>query len=217
MLFIYFSSFFLLHTRILYLLPIFTFNFSLYFSSSPYYYHFIHSHSRTNHFFFLFLYFPPHIQPHSSHPCASSPWSSLFFSFSLNSTTHSSYPHTSSSWYSQVISLNFTKNLQYSLCPHPRISSPWSSQVISLIFYVCFQLSVYFVVSEMKVIWVISCIFNSNIDQKRFCARKSSSNLSAHFSSILYPSKRNFLRKHGLKYYQTLDFHFCSQKVFWLY
>ena len=27
-------------------------------------------------FLFLFLYFPPHIQPHSSHPRTSSPWSS---------------------------------------------------------------------------------------------------------------------------------------------
>ena len=62
--------------------------------------------------FFFSLYFPPHIQPHSPHPCTSSPWSSLFFSFSLNSTTHSPHPHTSSPWSSQVISLNFTKNLQ---------------------------------------------------------------------------------------------------------
>ena len=64
-------------------------------------------------FLFLFLYFPPHIQPHSPRPHTSSPWSSLFFSFSLNSTTHNPHPRTSSPWSSHVISLNFTKNLQY--------------------------------------------------------------------------------------------------------
>ena len=78
-------------------------------------------------FLFLFLYFPPHIQLHSPHPRTSSPWSSLFFSFSLNSTTHSPHPHTSSPWSSQVISLNFTKNLQYlSLFVTPKPNGNWS-------------------------------------------------------------------------------------------
>ena len=62
---------------------------------------FVHSHSRTYHFFFLFLYFPPHIQPHSPHPC------------------------TSSSWSSQVISLNFTRNLQYLSQPTSTQSDQW--------------------------------------------------------------------------------------------
>ena len=78
-------------------------------------------------FLFLFLYFPLHIQLHSPHPCTSSPWSSLFFSFSLNSTTHSPHSHTSSPWSSQVISLNFTKNLQYlSLFVTPKPNGNWS-------------------------------------------------------------------------------------------
>ena len=78
-------------------------------------------------FLFLFLYFPPHIQLYSPHPRTSSPWSSLFFSFSLNSTTHSPHPHTSSPWSSQVISLNFTKNLQYlSLFVTPKPNGNWS-------------------------------------------------------------------------------------------
>ena len=58
-----------------------------------------------------------------------------------------------------------------------------------------FQFSVYFVVSEMRVIWVISCISNGNIDQKCFCVCKSSSNLSARFGSILWISKHCFFEK----------------------
>ena len=54
-------------------------------------------------FLFLFLYFPPHVQPHSPHPRTSSPWSL------------------------QVISLNFTKNLQYLfLFITPKPNGNWS-------------------------------------------------------------------------------------------
>ena len=92
--------------------------------------------------FFLFLYFPPHIEPHSPQPQEPTlhllssfffPFSTFLhtfshiahthtllhldhlysFFFSLNSTTHSPHPCTSSPWSSHVISLNFTKNLQY--------------------------------------------------------------------------------------------------------
>ena len=46
--------------------------------------------------------------------------------------------------------------------------------IVAIIFCVyLFQFSVYFVVSEMRVIWVISCISNSNIDQKRFAFAKA--------------------------------------------
>ena len=58
-----------------------------------------------------------------------------------------------------------------------------------------FQFSVYFVISEMRVIWVISCISNGNIDQKHFCDCKSSSNLSTRFGSILCISKGSFFEK----------------------
>ena len=47
--------------------------------------------------------------------------------------------------------------------------------------YLSFQFSVYFVVSEIRVIWAIPCISNGNIDQKHFCVCKNSRNLSAHF------------------------------------
>ena len=148
------------------------------------------------HFFFLSLYFPLHIQLHNPHPRTSSPWSSIFFSFSLNSITHSSHPRTSSSWSSPVISLNFTKNLQY-------LSQPTPAHFFALIFtgnfsyfpYLSFQFSLYFVVSEMRIILVIFCISNGNIDQKRFCVCKSSLNLPARFGSILCISKRNFFEK----------------------
>ena len=58
-----------------------------------------------------------------------------------------------------------------------------------------FQFSVYFVVSEIRVIWVISYISNGNIDQKHFCICKSSLNLSTRFGSILYISKYSFFYK----------------------
>ena len=58
-----------------------------------------------------------------------------------------------------------------------------------------FQFSVYFVVNEMRVIWVIPCIFNSNIDQKCFYVCKSSSNLLSSKGSILCISKRSFFKK----------------------
>ena len=153
-------------------------------------------------YFFLFFYFAPHIQPHSPHPRTSSPWSSLFFSFSLNLTTHSPHPRTSSPWSSHVISLNFTKNLQYlSLFVTPKPNGNWSqidaSELLLITqpqpcrkiqigllrvrlaievstyysyYFLClsFQFSVYFVVSEIRVIWVISYISNWNIDQKHF-------------------------------------------------
>ena len=50
-------------------------------------------------------------------------------------------------------------------------------------YFLClsFQFSMYFVVSEMRIIWVILCISNGNIDQKRFRVYKSSRNLSARF------------------------------------
>ena len=61
-------------------------------------------------------------------------------------------------------------------------------------YFLClsFQFSVYFVVSEIRVIWVISCISKGNIDQKCFCICKSSLNLPTRFHSILCISKRNF-------------------------
>ena len=130
-------------------------------------------------FLFFFLYFPPP-------PCTSSPWSSLFFSFSLNSTPHSSHLRTSSPWSSQVISLNFTKNLQYlslfvTLKPNGNWSQIDASELLLITqpqpcrkiqigllrvrlvvevlayysyYFLClsFWFSVYFVVSEMRVI-----------------------------------------------------------------
>ena len=64
-------------------------------------------------------------------------------------------------------------------------------------YFLClsFQFSVYFMISEMRVIWVIPCIFNSNIDQKCFCVCKSSRNLSARFGWILCISKCSFFEK----------------------
>ena len=64
-------------------------------------------------------------------------------------------------------------------------------------YFLClsFQFSMYFVVSEMRIIWVILCISNGNIDQKRFCVYKSSRNLSARFGWILYISKHSFFEK----------------------
>ena len=153
-------------------------------------------------FLFLFLYFPPHIQLHSPHPRTSSPWSS------------------------HVISLNFTKNLQYlSFFVTPKPNGNWSqidaSELLLITqpqpcrkiqigllrvrlavevpaycsyYLLClsFRFSMYFVVSEMRVIWVISYISNGNIDQKCFCICKSSSNPSARFGSIFCISKRSF-------------------------
>ena len=71
-------------------------------------------------------------------------------------------------------------------------------------YFLClsFQFSMYFVISEMRVIWVIPCIFNSNIDQKRFCVCKSSRNLSACFGWILCISKYNFFEK---AHFETLS------------
>ena len=180
-------------------------------------------------FFFSLFLFSSHIQPHNPHPRTSSPWSSLFFSFSLNLTTHSPHPRTSSPWSSHVISLNFTKNLQYlSLFVTPKPNGNWSqidaSELLLITqpqlcrkiqigllrvrlaievstycsyYFLClsFQFSVYFVVSEIRVIWFISYISNENIDQKHFCVCKSSLNLSTHFGSILFISKYSFFHK----------------------
>ena len=192
-------------------------------------------------FFFSFLYFPPHIQPHSPHPRNSSPWSSLFFSFSLNSTTHK--------WEDspKVISLNFTKNLQYLyLFVTPKPNGNWSQiDALELLlvtqpqpcrkiqirllrvrlavevsaycsyYFLClsFRFSMYFVVSEMRVIWVIHCISNGNIDLKRFCFCKCSSNLSAHFDSILYISKHNFFEKASFETLSNVLFIFLVSKA----
>ena len=75
----------------------------------------------------------------------------------------------------------------------------WRFQhIVAIIFRsgcLSFQFSVYFVVSEMRVIWVISCISNSNINQKRFYACKSSSNLLSSKSLILCISKCSFFEK----------------------
>ena len=53
----------------------------------------------------------------------------------------------------------------------------------------------------MRVIWVISCISNDNIDQKHFYICKSSSNLFTCFGSILYISKCSFFEK---EHFETL-------------
>ena len=75
----------------------------------------------------------------------------------------------------------------------------WRFQhIVAIIFRsgcLSFQFSVYFVVSEMRVIWVIPCISNDNIDQKCFCVCKSLRNMSAHFGLILCILKRSFFEK----------------------
>ena len=81
----------------MYSLPTPYFHFWLFFM------HFIFTRLPFVFFLFLFLYFPPHIQLHSPLPCISWPWSS------------------------QVISLNFTKNLQYlSLFVTPKPNGNWT-------------------------------------------------------------------------------------------
>ena len=76
-----------------------------------------------------------------------------------------------------------------------------------------FQFSVYFAVSEMRVIWVISCISNNNIDQKCFAFAKAPQTRPHVLAQFFAFQNATFWRKHILKHYQTPDFHFCSHKV----
>ena len=76
-----------------------------------------------------------------------------------------------------------------------------------------FQFLVYFAVSEMRVIWVISCIFNNNIDQKCFAFAKAPQTRPHVLAQFFAFQNATFWRKHILKHYQTPDFHFCSHKV----
>ena len=83
-------------------------------------------------------------------------------------------------------------------------------------YFLClsFQFSVYFMVSEMGVIWVIPCISNGNIDQKCFWVCKSSSNLLSSKGSIFCILKCSFFEK---EHFETLPnawfFFFGFQKT----
>ena len=85
-------------------------------------------------------------------------------------------------------------------------------------YFLClsFQFSVYFMVSEMGVIWVIPCISNGNIDQKCFCICKSSSNLLSSKGSIFCISKCSFFERifWNLNKHLIFFFFFVSKNAF---